>query len=65
MEKQNTFGVTRQLFLRVSTGLAAVLGFGLPKTAHAENNNWHVTLIDLTLCNGCPGSKIPGRIAAC
>jgi len=65
MEKQKTMGISRRLFLKVSAGLAAVAGFGMPKAAQAASNSRQATLIDLTLCNGCKDREIPACVSAC
>lgn len=65
MKKQNNFQMDRRAFLKVTAGAALLSGVGLPQTAHAQPQGRLATLIDLSLCDGCPDRKIPACVSAC
>ena len=44
---------------------AALSGLALPKAARAGDEKRLVTLIDLSLCDGCPGRELPACVSAC
>ena len=56
--------ITRRSFLAASAGLAAS-GLGLPWKSHAREPRGLASIIDLTLCDGCPDKDIPACVAAC
>ncbi|MBN2254712.1 MAG: 4Fe-4S dicluster domain-containing protein [Deltaproteobacteria bacterium] len=56
--------ISRRYFLRASAGIAAA-GLGIPRVAHAGQPRGLATIIDLNLCDGCPGREIPACVAAC
>jgi formate dehydrogenase iron-sulfur subunit len=56
--------ITRRSFLQVSAGLTAA-GLGIPRVAHARQPRGLASIIDLTLCDGCPDKEIPACVAAC
>ena len=57
--------MSRRTFL---TGMAAATatGLGAPKTSHAgARPDSYATLIDLSLCDGCPDRDTPLCVSAC
>lgn len=65
MSTKHNFHIGRRSFLKLTAGVAAFSGFGLPKKALAESDKKLSTLIDLSLCDGCTGRKIPACVSAC
>ena len=57
--------ISRRSFLKVSAGAAALSGLALPKAARAGGEKRLATLIDLSLCDGCPGREMPACVSAC
>ncbi len=57
--------ISRRAFLKVSAGAAAMSGLSLPKVARAGGEGRLATLIDLSLCDGCPGREMPACVSAC
>lgn len=64
MKDDHLSGISRRAFLKAAVG---TLGAGavLPKTAQASAGGRLATLIDLSLCDGCPGRDLPACVAAC
>lgn len=64
MHDDRKSGVTRRAFL---SGALGALGAGavLPGAARAAERGALATLIDLSLCDGCPGRSMPACVAAC
>ena len=58
-------GVTRRSFLKLSAGVAAASGLGLPRTAAAKEPSGYAVMIDLSLCDGCPQLEQPACVKAC
>jgi Fe-S-cluster-containing dehydrogenase component len=58
-------GISRRSFLKTAAGVAAAAGLNVPKKAQASQTGGYATLIDLSLCDGCPGKKIPACVNAC
>jgi len=56
--------VSRRSFLAASAGLAAS-GLGLPRVSYGLQPRGLASIIDLTLCDGCPGKDMPACVAAC
>jgi Fe-S-cluster-containing dehydrogenase component len=67
MNKDKHGGLNRRSFLKAATGVAAAgVGLTLPGTAFAAGREGKLaTLIDLSLCDGCPGKEPPACVAAC
>ncbi len=55
----------RRSFLKTSAGLLAASGLAWPGRAHAGNGGRWATLIDLSLCDGCPEREVPACVSAC
>ena len=64
MEFEKIPKITRRSFLQASAGLT-VAGLGIPRVAHARQPRGLASIIDLTLCDGCPDKEIPACVAAC
>lgn len=60
-------GLNRRSFLKAATGVAvAGAGLALPGNGLAAGSEGRLaTLIDLSLCDGCPGKESPVCVAAC
>lgn len=55
----------RRSFLKAA-GAAMAAGVSLPRKARAGTGQGRLaTLIDLSLCDGCPGRELPACVAAC
>jgi formate dehydrogenase iron-sulfur subunit len=67
MNKDKRGGLNRRSFLKAATGVAAAgVGLALPGKGLAAGREGHLaTLIDLSLCDGCPGKETPACVAAC
>ncbi len=65
MEAPKKHKISRRSFLKASAGVAALSGLALPKNVRAGGEKRLATLIDLSLCDGCPGREIPACISAC
>ncbi|MBN1662049.1 MAG: 4Fe-4S dicluster domain-containing protein [Deltaproteobacteria bacterium] len=66
MKKQNVANISRRSFFKVTAGLAAASGItALPKNVHAAAPGSFATLIDLSLCDGCPDRGMPACVSAC
>jgi len=57
--------LSRRALLTVSAGALAASGLALPSPARARGAGKLATLIDLSLCDGCPGMEVPACVAAC
>jgi len=57
--------LSRRAFLKVSAGAVAASGIAWPKKAKARSTGKLATLIDLSLCDGCPGLDVPACVSAC
>jgi len=57
--------LSRRAFLKTSAGAVAASGIAWPQKAQARGAGNLATLIDLSLCNGCPGLEVPACVAAC
>jgi formate dehydrogenase iron-sulfur subunit len=58
-------GISRRSFLKTASGVAAAAGLSIPRKAQASQTGWYATLIDLSLCDGCPGKETPACVSAC
>ncbi len=65
MMSDKTSGISRRSFLKAAGGAAITAGLGLPKPSRATEPGSLATLIDLSLCDGCPGRETPACVAAC
>lgn len=65
MINQNKYQIGRRSFLKITAGAAIVSGIGLPKKVLGGTEERLFTLIDLSLCDGCPDRKIPACVSAC
>jgi len=65
MINQNKYQIGRRSFLKITAGAAIVSGIGLPKKVLGGTEERLSTLIDLSLCDGCPDRKIPACVSAC
>ncbi len=67
MDDDKRGGLDRRSFLKAATGVAvAGMGISLPRKASAAGRQGRLaTLIDLSLCDGCPGSEQPACVTAC
>jgi len=57
--------LSRRSFLKIGAGAAALAGLKWPKTAGAADEKRLATLIDLSLCDGCPDRPMPACVGAC
>ena len=62
-DKKN--GISRRSFLKAAGGVTLVAGMGIPMPAHAKNPGAYATLIDLSLCDGCPHLETPACVSSC
>ncbi|NLN59160.1 MAG: 4Fe-4S dicluster domain-containing protein [Deltaproteobacteria bacterium] len=58
-------GLSRRSFLRTTAGTLAVTGFTGIGTLRAAEAGKLATLIDLSLCDGCPTMTVPACVSAC
>jgi Fe-S-cluster-containing dehydrogenase component len=67
MNDEKRGGFNRRSFLKAATGVAvASVGLALPEKALSAGREGNLaTLIDLSLCDGCPGKESPACVAAC
>jgi Fe-S-cluster-containing dehydrogenase component len=67
MNDEKRGGFNRRSFLKAATGVAvAGVGLALPEKALSAGREGNLaTLIDLSLCDGCPGKESPACVAAC
>ena len=65
MKKAKDLAIGRRAFLKITAGAAAASTVGLPQKASAETDHQLSTLIDLSLCDGCPDKKVPSCVSAC
>ncbi|MCK9274939.1 MAG: 4Fe-4S dicluster domain-containing protein [Syntrophales bacterium] len=63
--KDNQGSFSRRSFLKVTGGLALMAGIHIPKPVQARSTGMLATLIDLSLCDGCPDLDIPACVKAC
>ena len=57
--------ITRRSFLRASAGVAAITGVGIPSVSSAATKSELVSLIDLSLCDGCVDRDVPVCVKVC
>ncbi len=67
MNDEKRGGFNRRSFLKAATGVAvASVGLALPEKALSAGREGNLaTLIDLSLCDGCPGKESPACVAVC
>ena len=65
MEDNKKYGLSRRSFLKATGGLSLAAGITLPKPVRAAEQGTMATLIDLSLCDGCPDRDTPACVAAC
>ncbi|HOF05654.1 MAG TPA: 4Fe-4S dicluster domain-containing protein [Syntrophales bacterium] len=66
MSKERLSGLSRRSFLKVATGVAAAgAGITIPGGARAAGDKRLATLIDLSLCDGCPDREVPACVSVC
>jgi formate dehydrogenase iron-sulfur subunit len=67
MNEDKRGGLNRRSFLKAATGVAVVgTGLALPGKSFAVGGEGSLaTLIDLSLCDGCPDKEAPACVAAC
>jgi Fe-S-cluster-containing dehydrogenase component len=67
MNDEKRGGFNRRSFLKAATGVAvASVGLALPEKALSAGREGNLaTLIDLSLCDGCPGKESPVCVAVC
>jgi Fe-S-cluster-containing dehydrogenase component len=58
-------GLSRRSFLKTTAGIMAAAGLSVPKKVQAAQDGGYATLIDLSLCDGCPGKDTPACVSAC
>mgnify|MGYP001766281985 CR=1 FL=1 len=58
-------GMSRRAFFRTTAGALAASGLVWPGRSHAAGRGKLATLIDLSLCDGCPGMSVPACVSAC
>ena len=57
--------LSRRSFLKVAGGIAIGSRIGIAGQAHARSVGAYATLIDLSLCDGCPDRDTPACVEAC
>jgi formate dehydrogenase iron-sulfur subunit len=57
--------LSRRSFLKTSAGVLAASGLSWPEKAQAAGGGQLATLIDLSLCDGCPDREVPACVSAC
>jgi Fe-S-cluster-containing dehydrogenase component len=57
--------MNRRSFLKTSAGVLAASGLAWPLKAHAAEVGRLATLIDLSLCDGCPDREVPACVSSC
>jgi len=65
MTRKTSPGLSRRSFLKIAGGMAIGSKIGLPGQAHARSVGAYATLIDLSLCDGCPDRETPACVEAC
>jgi formate dehydrogenase iron-sulfur subunit len=65
MKKAGIPKVNRRSFLKTSAGVVAAAGLAWPVSARAAETGRLATLIDLSLCDGCPDQAVPACVSAC
>lgn len=65
MSTQSNSGISRRTFLKAAGGVTLASTVGLPKPTRAQETGRLATLIDLSLCDGCPERDTPACIVAC
>jgi formate dehydrogenase iron-sulfur subunit len=58
-------GISRRSFLKTAAGVVASTGLAVPKKLEAYQGGSYATMIDLSLCDGCPGKDTPACVSAC
>lgn len=58
-------GISRRTFLRATAGSLAFTGLAGPARSQTAGTGKLATLIDLSLCDGCPGIPLPACVSAC
>jgi len=62
-DKKN--GISRRSFLKAAGGVTIAAGMGIHMPAHAKKPGAYATLIDLSLCDGCPHLDTPACVSSC
>jgi formate dehydrogenase iron-sulfur subunit len=57
--------ISRRSFLKTSAGVLAASGLSWPEKAHSGGAGRLSTLIDLSLCDGCPDMAVPACVSSC
>ena len=57
--------ITRRSFLKTSAGVVALTGIGIPSVSRAATKSELVSLIDLSLCDGCVNRAVPACVEVC
>ena len=57
--------ISRRSFLKTSAGVLAASGLAWPEKVQAGESGRLATLIDLSLCDGCPDMAVPACVSAC
>jgi Fe-S-cluster-containing dehydrogenase component len=57
--------ISRRSFLKTSAGVLAASGVEWPAMVHAGKVGQMATLIDISLCDGCPDMAVPACVSAC
>ncbi|MGB5217711.1 MAG: 4Fe-4S dicluster domain-containing protein [Smithella sp.] len=65
MKKEKDLKIGRRSFLKITAGAAVASSVGLPEASAAATDKQLSTLIDLSLCDGCPDRKVPACVSAC
>lgn len=65
MNSKKKSGISRRSFLKAAGGVTLATGLGIPRPALAKETGSYATLIDLSLCDGCPGRETPACVSAC
>ncbi|OPY87166.1 MAG: Tetrathionate reductase subunit B precursor [Smithella sp. PtaU1.Bin162] len=65
MQEKKSTDLSRRSFLKISAGAAALNCLSLPAEAATGTETQLSTIIDLNLCDGCTGRKIPACVDAC
>lgn len=65
MDNKKIPAISRRSFLKAAGGVTLAAGLGVPKPARAHETGSYATLIDLSLCDGCPDRDTPACVSAC
>jgi len=65
MNPNGILKISRRTLLKTAAGVLAASGFTLPGDAHTAEVGRLATLIDISICDGCPDREVPACVSAC